>query len=52
MSRERAKAFFAALSEQRRRQATARFAVLRAHLEDGVPLMRVATDAGVPLRTA
>ena len=33
-------------------QAMARFAVLRPHLEEGVPLARAAADAGVPLRTA
>jgi len=52
MSRDRVKASFSVLSEERRRQATARFAVLRTHLEDGVPLTRVASGAGVPLRTA
>ena len=52
MSRDRVKASFSALSEERRRQAIARFAVLRTHLEDGVPLTRVASGAGVPLRTA
>ena len=29
-----------------------RFAVLRPHLEDGVPLTRAADEAGVPVRTA
>lgn len=29
-----------------------RFAVLRPHLEDGVPLTRAAREAGVPFRTA
>jgi len=52
MSRDRVKASLSALSEERRRQATARLAVLRTHLEDGVLLTRVARDAGVPLRTA
>ena len=33
-------------------QAMARFAVLRPHLEEGVPLARAAGEAGVPLRTA
>ena len=40
------------LTEVRRAQATARFAVLRPHLEDGVPLARAARAAGVPTRTA
>ena len=35
-----------------REQAMARFAVLRPHLEDGVPLARAAGDAGVAVRTA
>ena len=30
----------------------ARLAVLRPHLDDGVPLTRTAADAGVPLQTA
>jgi len=34
-----------------REQAMARFAVLRPHLEDGVPLARAASDAGVAVRT-
>jgi hypothetical protein len=29
-----------------------RMAVLRPHLIDGVPLARVAADAGIPIRTA
>ena len=29
-----------------------RVAVLRPHLIDGVPLARIATDAGIPIRTA
>lgn len=51
MVRERA-ASFATLSEQQRMQAMARFAVLRPHLEEGVPLTRAAAAAGIPLRTA
>ena len=35
-----------------RAEAMARFAVLRPHIEDDVPLTRAARDAGVPLRTA
>jgi hypothetical protein len=50
MSRDRVKASLSALSAERRRQATARFAVLRTHLEDGVPLTRVAREDGVPPR--
>ena len=40
------------LGDERRRQAMDRFAVLRLHLEDGVPLTRAAADSGIPLRTA
>ena len=36
----------------RQAEAMARFAVLRPHLEDDVPLARAARDAGVPIRTA
>jgi hypothetical protein len=42
----------ASLSEEQRRKAMERFAVLRPHLEDGVPLLRAARDAGIPFRTA
>ena len=52
MARERTTASLAALGEGGQAQAMARFAVLRPHLEDGVPLTRAATEAGVPLRTA
>ena len=52
MARKRPTASFAALSEEGQAQAMARFAVLRPHLEDGVPLTRAADAAGVPLRTA
>ena len=45
-------ASFTALDEQRREQAMARFAVLRPHLDEGVPLSRAAGHAGVPVRTA
>lgn len=33
-------------------EAMVRFAVLKPHLEDGVPLPRIASDAGIALRTA
>jgi putative transposase len=42
----------ACLSDQQRKEAMARFAVLQPHLEGDVPLARVAREAGVPLRTA
>ena len=41
-----------ALDEQRRAEAMTRFAVLRPHLEEGVPLPNAAGQAGVPVRTA
>jgi hypothetical protein len=50
MAQERAPASFTALSEDRRAQAMARLAVLRPHLDDGVPLTRTAAAAGVPQR--
>lgn len=34
-----------------RAKAMTRFEVLRPHLEDGVPLVRAAEEAGVPTRT-
>jgi putative transposase len=40
------------LSEEARRQAMLRFAVLRPHLEDEISLTRAADEADVPLRTA
>ena len=43
---------FATLSEERRREAMARLAVLRPTLEDEAPLARSAAEAGVALRTA
>ncbi len=52
MAQEVAAASFAALDEQRRGQAMVRFAALRPHLEEGVPLTRAAGEAGVPVRTA
>jgi putative transposase len=41
----------AALTEAQRQQAMARFAVLRLHLHEGIPLSEVARTAGVPLRS-
>ena len=41
----------AELTEVQRLQAMARFAVLRPHLENGVPLPRIAHEAGVALRS-
>ena len=52
MTQDKTPASFAALSEDRRAQAMARLAVLRPHLDDGVPLTHTAAAAGVPLRTA
>ena len=52
MVQEGAATSFAALDGQQRKQAMARFAVLRSHLEDDVPLTRAAGEAGVPIRTA
>jgi putative transposase len=40
------------LTEEQRLEAMTRFAALRPHIEDGVPLTRAAADAGVPLRSA
>lgn len=52
MAQDKTRASFAALSDDRRAQVMARLAVLRPHLDDGVPLTRTAAAAGVPLRTA
>lgn len=41
----------AACTEAERQEAMGRFAVLRPHLNDGVPLPEAARDAGVPLRS-
>src|SRR4029450_10454184 len=41
----------AAFTEAQRQQAMARFAVLRSHLNEGLPLSEVARTAGVPLRS-
>ena len=51
MARKRARASLAAPGEEGQAQAMARFAVLRPHLEESVPLTRAAREAGVPLRT-
>ena len=51
MARKRAKTSLAAPGEEGQAQAMARFAVLRPHLEESVPLTRAAREAGVPLRT-
>jgi putative transposase len=40
------------LSDARRSEALQRWRVLRQHVEDAVPLARVAADAGMPERTA
>lgn len=42
----------ACLSEQQRKDAMARLAILRPHLEQQVPLARAARQAGVAVRTA
>ncbi len=41
----------AAFTEEERQEAMVRFAVLRPHINDGVPLSEAARDAGVPLRS-
>ena len=41
----------AAFTEAQRQQAMARFAVLRSHIEEGIPLSEIAHDADVPLRS-
>src|SRR5258708_11464937 len=47
-----ARAALAGLSKPRRRRAFDRYRKLRPHLEQAVPLTRVAAEAGLPLRTA
>src|SRR5687767_8300081 len=42
----------AGLCDEQRQQAMDRLAVLRPHLDDGVPLARAARHAGIPERTA
>jgi putative transposase len=51
MARERGTTPRAAPSEEGQARAMTRFAILRPHLEEGVPLTRAAREAGVPLRT-
>jgi hypothetical protein len=41
----------AAFTEEERQQAMVRFAVLRPHINEGVPLSEAARDAGMPLRS-
>ena len=41
----------AACTEEERQEAMGRFAVLRPHINDGVPWPEAARDAGVPLRS-
>jgi putative transposase len=52
MARERGTTPLAAPSEEGQARAMTRFAILRPHLEEGVPLTRAAREAGVPSRTA
>jgi len=42
----------AVFTEEERQEAMARFAVLRPHLNEGVPLSEAACEAGIPLRSA
>ena len=49
---DRAEATLAELTADRRKEAIARFAALKPHLEDDVSLTRAASDAGVAVRTA
>ena len=41
----------ATFTEEEREQAMARYAVLRPHIDEGIPLSEAARDAGVPLRS-
>jgi putative transposase len=50
-SADDAPAGLSGLPEAQREQALARWQVLRAHLEDGCPLVRVAAAHDVPERT-
>jgi len=52
VAQEQTAASFGSQNEQQREQAMARFAVLRPHLENGVPLTHAAAAAGIPVRTA
>ena len=49
---DKTKPVVAGLTEEQRRLAMERFAVLRPHIEDDVPLARAARSAGIPVRTA
>ena len=49
---DRAEATLAELTADQRKEAIARFAALKPHLEDGVSLTQAASDAGVAVRTA
>ena len=51
MSRPAGQTALATLSEAGRAEAHRRWLVLRAHLEDGVPLTRVASQSAIPHRT-
>jgi putative transposase len=51
-SDKRVEPTLAGLAADQREVAIGRFAVIKPHLEDGVPLARAAGDAGVPVRTA
>jgi hypothetical protein len=51
MSEPTQPASLACLSEQQRKEAMARFAVLQPHIEHDVPLPEAARHAGVALRT-
>ena len=52
MARDRTSPPVVTLTEAQRQEAMARFAVLQPHLDEDVPLARVAREARVPLRTA
>ena len=51
MPRPAGRTALAMLGEDGRAEAHRRWLVLRAHLEDGVPLTRVAAQSGIPHRT-
>ncbi len=51
MSRPTGQTALATLSDAGRAEAHRHWLVLRAHLEDGVPLTRVAAHCGIPHRT-
>ena len=52
MVQGRATPSYTDMDERQHEQAMTRFAVLKPHLEDGVPLQRAAGEAGIPVRTA